>query len=67
MATMLDPLVQSDLELSSSTPPGEKLAQALELMHTGLRLKRAALQQRAPHASEAEIEAQLERWLLSGD
>jgi hypothetical protein len=58
----LDPLTQSDIELSREASPAEKLQQALELMRMGIRWKRAALITRAPDASEAEIQAQLEQW-----
>lgn len=61
----LDPLTQSDIELARRLSPAEKLAQALELMSVGIRLKRAALQAKAPNASESEIDAWLEQWLQS--
>jgi hypothetical protein len=61
----LEPLTQSDVDLSRNTSPAEKLAQALELMQVGIRLKRAALRAKLVHASSDEIEARLEQWLLS--
>jgi hypothetical protein len=64
---MLDPLTRSDIDLSRNMSPAEKLAQALELMQVGIRLKRAALQEKFLHASSDEIEARLEQWLLSDD
>jgi hypothetical protein len=60
----LDALTTDDVETSRRESPAEKLAQALELAETGIRLKRAALRHAAPSASEAEIDAALERWLL---
>ena len=60
----MDPLEESDLEISRNTAPAEKLWQALELMYTGIRIKRAALRERDPAASEAQIDAALERWLI---
>jgi hypothetical protein len=62
---LMDRLVRNDIELSQSTDPAEKLAQALEMMATGIDLKRAALQTAQPSATEGEIEAQLEQWLTS--
>jgi hypothetical protein len=61
----MDALLLSDLEISRKTSPGEKLAQALEMMETGIRLKRAALRNARPEASEAEIEKALENWLVA--
>ena len=60
----MDPLTAHDIEVSRGASPSEKLAQALELMDTGLRLKRAALQRAHPDASEREIDEAFERWLL---
>jgi Rv0078B-related antitoxin len=63
----LDSLTRSDVEISRATPAAEKLAQALELMQLGIRLKRDALRAKAPDASDDEIQSALERWLLSDD
>jgi hypothetical protein len=63
----MDALEQNDIEVSRRTPPAEKLAQALELMAAGIRLKRAALRTAHPNASEAEIDAAMERWLTADD
>ena len=64
---LLDPLTQSDIDLSRNLSPAEKLAQALELMQVGIRLKRAALRAKFLHASSEEIEARVEQWLLSDE
>ena len=64
---LLDPLTRSDIDLSRNMSPAEKLAQALQLMQTGILLKRAALRARAPLASSDEIEARLEQWLLADE
>jgi hypothetical protein len=61
----VDPLLQDDIEVSQRTDPSEKLAQALEMMATGVRIKRAALRAAEPGASENEIDAMLERWLTA--
>ena len=63
----MDPLLQDDIETSRATSPEKKLAQAIELMETGIRLKRAVLRQSLPEASEAEIDEALERWLTSDE
>lgn len=61
----MDSLAQHDLELARQTSPAEKLAQALELMETGIRLKRAALRNERPHDSDDEIEKAMAQWLAS--
>ena len=63
----MDPLLQDDIETSRATSPEQKLAQAIELMETGIRVKRAALRQALPEASESEIDEALERWLTEDD
>jgi hypothetical protein len=63
----VDALAASDLEIARAMPPGEKLVQALELMETGLRLKRANLRRAMPEATEAEIDAAFERWLFADE
>jgi Rv0078B-related antitoxin len=61
----MDRLLQDDIERSQTTDPAEKLVQALEMMATGIGLKRAALRAAQPSASERDIDAQLERWLTA--
>jgi Rv0078B-related antitoxin len=61
----MDRLLRDDLELSRKTEPAEKLAQALEMMAAGIRLKRSALRDAQPGATESEIDAELERWLIA--
>jgi hypothetical protein len=61
----MNTLRQNDLEIGRQTTPGEKLRQTLELMETGIRLKRAALRNARPEASETEIDQALERWLIA--
>jgi hypothetical protein len=45
--------------------PAERLAQALELMDAGLRMKRAAIRATRPGASEEEIDREFELWLFA--
>jgi hypothetical protein len=59
----VDPLRRDDLERARHTPIEERGRQALELMRTGIRLRRIALRTRFPEASEEEIEERLRRWL----
>jgi hypothetical protein len=61
----MDALAADDLETRRRTSPEEKLAMALELAEAGIRLKRAALRQALPDATEEDVEAALERWLLT--
>ena len=56
-------MLASDLELAAQVSPAEKLAQALEMMTAGIRLKRCSLRHHFPGASEAEIENMLMAWL----
>jgi hypothetical protein len=63
----VDALLENDVEIAGATPPGEKLAQAIELMESGLRQKRANLRRTMPDASEAEIDAAFERWLFADE
>jgi hypothetical protein len=63
----MDPLLASDRELARQALPAEKLAQALEMMTAGIRLKRSALRHRFPVASEAEIANMLAAWLVQDD
>jgi hypothetical protein len=59
----VDPLRRDDIAEMRHTPLGEKAAQALDAMRTGIDLKLAALRARHPNASEAELEAMLDAWL----
>ena len=59
----VDPLRRDDLERARETPPSERARQTLELMRLGFRLQRAALRNRYPLESDAEIEARFLRWL----
>ncbi|MBZ0119055.1 MAG: hypothetical protein K8H88_18815 [Sandaracinaceae bacterium] len=63
----MDPLREDDVRQMRETPPEEKARQALEMMQTGIRLKRAALRARHPLASDGEIEAMLQAWLDTED
>jgi len=63
----VDPLRANDLEIARNTPPEVKLAQALDLMETGIRLKRAALRQANPSMTDADLDEALERWLMRDD
>jgi len=63
----VDALLRHDIELNRTTDPSEKLVQALEMMATGIRLKRAALRVARPHVPDTEIDAELERWLFAND
>jgi len=63
----VDSLDRSDLLLERSLTPKEKLAQALEVMTTGLRLKRQALKREHPEASADELERLYRAWLFSDE
>ena len=63
----MDALQRHDIETARATDPGVKIAQALELMSMGLRMKRAALAREFPDASDEEIEEKFVAWLLEND
>jgi len=57
----MDPLRQDDIALARAASPAERARQVLDAIDTGIRLKRAALRARVPHATEEEIDTQLQR------
>jgi hypothetical protein len=61
----MDALREHDVEFGRLVDPAEKLAQALELMTAGFRLKRVALRTASPEAAEQDIDRALEQWLFS--
>jgi hypothetical protein len=62
----MDALQAYDREEARRLTPAEKLAQALEVMRTGIRLKRRTLCRQYPEADEAEIDRRLAEWLADG-
>lgn len=62
----MDSLLENSVELSLQKTPAEKLAEALELMSVGSRLKRVALRTQNPSCSEEDIDAMLAEWLTRG-
>ena len=60
-----DPFRAHDLEISRRDSPAEKLAQALELMESGIDLKRAALRQLRGSLTEKQLADELTQWLCS--
>ncbi len=63
----MDPLREHDIRRARETPPGTKLAQALELMQMGFRLQRAKLRRLHPDVPEAEIDRLFAEWLQRDD
>jgi len=63
----VDPLRIDDIESARRTTPEQRATQTLEMMRTGFRLKLAALRERHPGESEAQIEARFQRWLDGDD
>ena len=59
----VDSLEANDRELAEALGPAEKLAQALEMMSAGIRLKRSNLRLRFPDADDAQVERLLTAWL----
>ncbi len=60
-------LVEHDLEISQSDSPAKKLAQALSMMETGIRLKRAVLAHTHKQATSQDLDEALIRWLCSDE
>lgn len=63
----MDALEAHDREQALRLTPAEKLAQALEVMRAGIRLKRSTLRRQFPDEDEAEIDRRLKEWLCSED
>jgi hypothetical protein len=62
----VDSLQAHDREEARLLTPAEKLEQALEVMRTGISLKRLTLCRQFPEADEAEIDQRLLEWLSDG-
>lgn len=63
----MDTLEQSDIEFARNTSAEVKLAQALQMMAEGLRLKREQLRRDNPSADAAELEKLYFAWLFADD
>jgi hypothetical protein len=63
----LDPLRLDDLESARRSSPERRALQALDMMRTGFRLKRAALRVRHPAETEAQLDTRFRRWLEGDD
>jgi Rv0078B-related antitoxin len=63
---LMDALLAHDREEARQLTPAEKLAQALEVMRSGVRLKRLTLCRQYPEAGDAEIDRKLADWLADG-
>jgi hypothetical protein len=61
----MDALEAHDREQALRLKPAEKLAQALEVMRAGIRLKRSTLHRQFPEADEAELDRRVAEWLRS--
>ncbi|MFT7625180.1 MAG: hypothetical protein ACI9WU_004371, partial [Myxococcota bacterium] len=60
-------LRRDELDRASAVPSNVRAAQALDMMATGIRLKRVALRNRHSDAAEGEIDRMLRAWLLQRD
>lgn len=63
---LVDALQAHDREQARRLSPAEKLAQALETMRSGIRMKRLMLRRQYPDANESEIDRRLAEWLADG-
>ena len=64
---MVDALEQSDIDFARAATPEQKLAQALQMMAEGLRLKREQLRREHPSLTDDELEKLYIAWLFSDD
>lgn len=60
-----DPLAVNDLEVSRRDPPALKLAQALDMMETGIRLKRAVFASAQKQATSQQLDELMKDWLFA--
>lgn len=58
-----DALRRDDIERARHTSMEERVRQAREVMEVGIRLQRAAIRARFPHATEEDAERRLRLWL----
>lgn len=63
----MDPLREKEIEIARTTPPAEKLRQALQMAETGFRLERAELRVQHPSATPEELEKMFQQCLESED
>jgi len=63
----VDALEANDRKVALELSAAQKLEQAIEMMSTGIRLKRSNLVRQFPNAGEAEIERLLTAWLTLDD
>lgn len=63
----MDALEQSDIDFARRATPEQKLAQALQMMAEGLRLKRQQIRREHPSLSDHELEKLYLEWLFSDD
>ena len=59
----VDALEANDRDLARRTAPAQKLAEALDVMRAGIRLKRANIRRQFPDADETKIDRLLTEWL----
>jgi hypothetical protein len=64
---VVDVLRRDDIQRARATPAAERARQALEMMRRGIELKRVALRQKHPNATERAIDEMLRRWLARDD
>jgi hypothetical protein len=66
-ASNVDALSKSRIALEAQKTPGQRLAEALEMMAWGIRMKRQRLIAEHPAAMIPEIDAMLSAWLCGDD
>lgn len=63
----MNPLRKQDIQRKAQMSPQERMREVFAAHDEGIRLKWLALKARYPSATEAEIDAKLNEWLLVDD
>jgi hypothetical protein len=60
----MNQIIENQPSIESADTPASRFLAALDLMELGFELKRQSLKREMPLASEAEIDARLQLWIL---
>ncbi len=63
----MNPFKEQDIQRKAQQSPQERMREVIAAVDEGMRLKWMALKHRYPGASDAEIDAKFQEWLLADD